>query len=213
MGQQSHISVWPDGKVLMWNTPQEYWFPLTNQFYTFPHKTIILMSKLSKLLVNQVCYCCSLQMFQASRTQLCICYLDIQSRDVKYCQVNQLGNCAMYVAQSCCGWSSMWLFLVATIHVGTWRRKIKHSSWTTPFLLHTAGPDRENINMFLLMEIRKQIILCTLRRSCSTSNSWQPHATLITLPFKLTPHRQLSFIWNSFLTLTWKPSYEDHEIL
>ena len=117
--------------------------------HNFPTRLFILMRNLLKLLVNQMCYCCSLLMFWASRTQLCICYLDIQSRDVKYCQVNQLGNCAMYVAQSRCGWSSMWLFFVATTHVGAWRRKIKHSSWTTAFLLHSAGPDQESIYMLL----------------------------------------------------------------
>ena len=133
----------------MWNVPPEYWFLFTNQLYIIPPQEFSLMRTVLKLPVNQMCYCCSLLMFWASRTQLCICYLDIQSRDVKYCEVNQLGNCAMYVAQSCCGWSSMRLFFVATTHVGAWRRKIKHSSWTTTFLPHTAGPDGENINMFL----------------------------------------------------------------
>jgi len=58
----------------------------------------------------------------------------------------------MYVAQSCCGRSSVWLFFVATVHVGAWRRKIKHSSRTTAFLPHTASPDPENTNMLLVME-------------------------------------------------------------
>jgi hypothetical protein len=110
-------------------------------------------------------------MFLASWMQPCICYLDIQSWDMKYCQINQLGNCAMEVAQSCCGWSSMWLFLAATIHVGAWRRKIKHSSWATSFLPHSASPDWRNMNILLVMGIRKWITPCTLQRTCSTRHS------------------------------------------
>ena len=152
---------------------------------------------LSKLLVNQMCYCYSLLMFWASWMQLCICYLDIQSRDVKYCQVNQLGNCAMYAAQSCCGWSSMWLFLAVMTHVGAWRRKIKHSSWATSFIPHSASPDWGNINILLVMEIWKWITPCTFQRICSTCHRWEPHATFITLHFSLTLCLRLSFTWNS----------------
>ena len=141
-------------------TPPQHWSPFTNQLYITPlqnigpHLPINFTSfpHLSKLLANQTSYYCGLLTSCTSRTQQCISYLDIQSRDVKYCQVNQLGNCAMYVAQSCCGRSSVWLFFAATIHVRTWRRKIKHSSRTTTFLPHTASPGPKNTNMLLVME-------------------------------------------------------------
>ena len=103
----------------MWNTPPEYWFLFINQldiispqdFYPY-EQPIEAASEPNVLLLQPA------NVLGSKDTTVCICYLDIQSRDVKYCQVNQLGNCAMNVAQSCCGRSSMWLFFVATIHVG-----------------------------------------------------------------------------------------------